>query len=134
EQAILAGTQADHQEDQQERRPEAEAQQAGEDRDDDEHRADQYGQVHRLDHRPASALPCALFVLVPLSSTSRPAKAPSCNYRCRRINGRIQENRRAASTALRPPKANELDSAAATSIRRASFGTTSRSQAGSGPR
>jgi YD repeat-containing protein len=43
-------------------------------------------------------------------------------------------NCRIAITALRPPNAKEFDSAARTGRRRASFGTQSRSQAGSGPR
>jgi hypothetical protein len=46
----------------------------------------------------------------------------------------VQENRFTASTALSPPKANEFDSAASTFMWRASFGTQSISQDGSGPR
>jgi hypothetical protein len=39
-----------------------------------------------------------------------------------------------ATTAFNPPNANEFDSAASTFMFRASFGTQSMSQAGSGPR
>ena len=46
----------------------------------------------------------------------------------------VQENRFTASTALRPPNANEFDSAASTFMPRALFGTQSISQFGSGPR
>ncbi len=45
-----------------------------------------------------------------------------------------QTKRWTARTALRPPNANEFDSAASTRIGRASLGTQSMSQAGSGPR
>ncbi len=44
------------------------------------------------------------------------------------------QGRLTASTALSPPKAKELDSAASIDNGLASFGTQSRSQAGSGPR
>ena len=64
---------------------------------------------------------------------ARAARFPGLRIGARRRPS-IYENRRTASTALRPPKAKEFDSAASTRIARASFGTQSRSQAGSGPR
>ena len=53
ERAILAGEQPDGQEDEEERRAEAEADEAGEHRRDDKRRADEYRHIHRFEHEVA---------------------------------------------------------------------------------
>ena len=63
------------------------------------------------------------------SGTRQPATPES-----RRLDGEVQANLRKARTALRPPKAKELERQASTCCARAALGTKSRSQAGSGLR
>ena len=67
--AVLAGEQADGQEDEKEGSPEAEADEAGENRGDHQGGADEYRQIHRLEHefppsqvmRSARSAPCPCY-------------------------------------------------------------------------